>query len=230
MNDAGYALEPSAGAPGPGRNVPIAFTITGPLGRPVTSYDTHHEKKLHLIAVRHDFTGYQHVHPELTDDGIWHTELDLTPGPWRLFADIKPTDADARTLSADLTVSGDYKAQVGPEPSRFSRHDGYHVTVAGDLIPGEHSPVTMTITYQDRPVHDLEPYLGAYGHLVALRAGDLAYLHVHPDGSPDDDHTPSGPQVVFHAAIPSPGVYHLYLDFQHAGTVHTAAFVLPTVS
>src|SRR5438477_3662407 len=48
----------------------------------------------------------------------------------------------------------------------------------------------------------LQPYLGAYGHLVALRDGDLAYLHVHPDGAPGDGRTAAGPDVVFHAEVP----------------------------
>ena len=78
------------------------------------------------------------------------------------------------------------------------------------------------------PVTDLDPYLGAYGHLVALRAGDLAYLHVHPDGTPGDGTTPPGPDVVFYAAVPSAGTYHLYLDFKHQGVVRTAAFTVRT--
>ena len=41
--------------------------------------------------------------------------------------------------------------------------------------------LTLTVTKDGQPVTDLQPYLGAYGHLVALRAGDLAYLHVHPE-------------------------------------------------
>ena len=45
---------------------------------------------------------------------------------------------------------------------------------------------------------DLQPYLAAYGHLVALRQGDLAYLHVHPDGEPGDGRTKAGPDIVFH--------------------------------
>jgi hypothetical protein len=73
-------------------------------------------------------------------------------------------------------------------------------------------------------VTDLQPYLGAYGHLVALRDGDLAYLHVHPDGAPGDGRTAAGPQVTFYAEVPSSGSYRLYLDFQHAGTVRTAEF------
>ncbi|MEV6492826.1 hypothetical protein AB0M20_30025 [Actinoplanes sp. NPDC051633] len=68
-----------------------------------------------------------------------------------------------------------------------------------------------------KPVTDLQPYLGAYGHLVALRHGDLAYLHVHPDGTPGDGRTAAGPGIIFHADVPSAGAYRLYLDFQHAG-------------
>ena len=60
--------EPTAAA---GRRVPVAFTIEGPDGSPVTAYDVEHEKRLHLIAVRRDFSGFQHVHPEMADDGTW---------------------------------------------------------------------------------------------------------------------------------------------------------------
>jgi hypothetical protein len=82
----------------------------------------------------------------------------------------------------------------------------------------------LRISRDGRPVSDLQPYLGAYGHLVALRDGDLAYLHVHPDGAPGDGRTAAGPEVAFHAEVPSAGAYRLYLDFRHAGRVHTAEF------
>jgi hypothetical protein len=78
------------------------------------------------------------------------------------------------------------------------------------------------------PVTDLEPYLAAYGHLVALREGDLAYLHVHSEGAPGDGRTPAGPEIVFTAQVPSPGSYRLFLDFRHGGRVHTAAFTVAT--
>ena len=76
------------------------------------------------------------------------------------------------------------------------------------------------------PVTDLQPYLGAYGHLVTLREGDLAYLHVHPGGEPGDGTTRPGPDVEFGAEVPSAGRYHLYLDFRHDGVVRTAPFTL----
>jgi hypothetical protein len=212
----------------PGRDVGISFTIDGPDGKPVTQYDVEHEKRLHLIAVRRDFTGFQHVHPELDSDGVWSTELDLTSGQWRLFADFKATDADALTLGTDLAVDGDYRAEAPADESRTAEVDGYTVTLEGHLTAGKDAKLTLDVSRDGKPVTDLQPYLGAYGHLVALRAGDLAYLHVHPDGTPGDGTTKPGPNVVFYAAVPSGGTYHLYLDFKHDGVVRTAAFTVST--
>ena len=212
----------------PGRDVGISFTIDGPDGKPVTEYDVEHEKRLHLIAVRRDFTSFQHVHPELGSDGVWSTGLDLTSGQWRLFADFKPADADALTLGTDLTVDGDYRPEPPADESRTAQVDGYTVTLEGDLTAGRDAKLTLDVSRDGKPVTDLQPYLGAYGHLVALRAGDLAYLHVHPDGTPGDGTTKPGPSVVFYAAVPSGGTYHLYLDFKHDGVVRTAAFTVST--
>ncbi|WP_435770190.1 hypothetical protein [Nocardioides sp. SYSU DS0651] len=222
----GYTLalaDPHARA---GQDVPVRFTITGPDGRPVTEFDVEHEKRLHLIAVRRDHTGFQHVHPQMRGDGTWSTRLDLTPGSWRLFADFRATGAEALTLGADLAVPGDH-APVAPAPvSRTAQVDGYTVTLDGDLAAGGDARLTLSVSRDGRPVTDLQPYLGAYGHLVALREGDLAYLHVHPDGTPGDGSTHPGPDVVFHATVPSEGRYRLYLDFKHEGVVRTAAFTV----
>ena len=222
----GYTLDLAEDRTTPGDAVPVAFTITGPDGHPVTSYDVEHEKNLHLIAVRRDFTGFQHVHPQLSKNGEWSTELDLTAGQWRVFADFKARDAEAITLGADLAVQGGYRPVVREQESRTADVDGYAVTLDGDLAAGSDARLTRSVTRDGEPVTDLQPYLGAYGHLVALRSGDLAYLHVHPDGTPDDGTTRPGPHAVFYAAVPSAGTYHLFLDFKHDGVVHTAAFTV----
>lgn len=208
-----------------GAAAPISFTITGPDGEPVTAYDVEHEKRLHLIAVRRDFTGFQHVHPTL-DDGTWSTDLALTPGSWRIFADFKATGAEALTLGTDLAVDGDFTAAAPAQETRTATVDGYRVTLDGDLTAGSDAKLTVSVSKDGERVTDLQPYLGAYGHLVALRGGDLAYLHVHPDGEPGDGKTEPGPEVVFYATVPSAGTYHLYLDFQHDGVVRTAAFTV----
>ena len=61
---------------------------------------------------------------------------------------------------------------------------------------------------------------------MALRAGDLAYLHVHPAGAPGDGVNPAGPGITFYATAPTAGDYRLYLDFQHDGVVRTAEFTV----
>lgn len=222
----GYTLVLDDARADAGRAVPVSFTITGPDGAPVTSYDVEHEKQLHLIAVRRDFSGFQHVHPTLDDDGTWSTDLALTPGTWRLYADFKASGAAALTLGSDLAVQGDFEPAPPSGERRTANVDGYRVTLEGDLSAGADAKLTLSVSKDGRPVTDLQPYLGAYGHLVALRSGDLAYLHVHPDGEPGDGKTEPGPDVVFHTAVPSDGTYHLYLDFRHDGVVRTAAFTV----
>ncbi|MDE9366584.1 hypothetical protein PZ938_13305 [Luteipulveratus sp. YIM 133132] len=206
---------------------PVSFTVLDGDGRPVTAYDMQHEKQLHLIAVRRDLTGFQHVHPVLGSDGRWRTQLDLTPGQWRIFADFKATGGPALTLGDDLAVPGDYRP-APPARSTTTTVDGYTVTLTGRLTPGRTAPLTLSITKGGKPVRDLQPYLGAYGHLVTLREGDLAYLHVHPEGEPGDGKTPAGPGVTFEATAPSVGSYRMFLDFKHDGVVRTAELAVRT--
>jgi hypothetical protein len=227
VSSGGYTLALDDTVAEAGRDRPVSFVVEGP-GGPVTTYDLEHEKKLHLIAVRRDFSGFQHVHPTMAADGRWTTTLDLTSGQWRVFADFKPRDAEPLTLGADLSVPGRVPPADDPGTTREVVVDGYSVRLEGDLVAGEHSPVTLSVSRAGRPVTDLQPYLDAYGHLVALREGDLAYLHVHPEGEPGDGTTEPGPEIEFVAEVPSAGAYHLYLDFKHRGVVRTARFALDT--
>jgi hypothetical protein len=227
VSEDGYTLvldEPSLRA---GPAVPLAFRIEGPDGHAVTDYEVRHDEDLHLIAVRRDLAGYQHVHPERDADGVWRVPLDLSPGSWRVFADFAAAaDGEDRTLGTDLAVAGNYAPEALPEPFRTAAVDGYEVALDGDLVAGEGSELTLTVTRDGAPVTDLQPYLGAYGHLVALRIGDLAYLHVHPTGEPGDGVTPAGPGITFATTTPSPGSYRLFLDFKHGDVVRTAAFTV----
>jgi len=222
----GYSFRLDQAVVSPGTAAPVSFTIEDADGNPVTEYDEEHEKELHLIAVRRDFSGFQHVHPERAEDGTWSTTVNLTAGQWRLFADFKATGAEAITLGNDLAVRGDYQPAAAVADTRTATVDGYTVTLDGEVTPGEEARLSLNVTRDGSPVTDLEPYLGAYGHLVALRSGDLAYLHVHPEGTPGDGKTEPGPDVVFFAKVPSPDRYHLYLDFKHEGVVRTAAFTV----
>ncbi|MCW3814480.1 DUF748 domain-containing protein [Micromonospora sp. DR5-3] len=222
VSDRGYTLQPVTAPAGE-----FAFRITGPDGRPVTRYDVAHDKRMHLIVARRDLSGFRHVHPELAADGTWRVASPLAgPGVWRAFADFTPTGGAPLTLGVDVTVPGTLADRPLPAPAASTTVDGYTVTLSGTPQPGRTSPLTLSVSRDGRPVADLQPYLGAYGHLVALRQGDLAYLHVHPEGAPGDGRTPAGPQIRFAAEVPSAGTYRLYLDFRHGDAVHTAEFTV----
>jgi hypothetical protein len=226
VTEDGYRLAPLSGTLAVGAVQPFRFRILGPDGAPVTRYTTSHDKDLHLIVVRRDLSGFQHVHPALAADGTWSVPFAVAaPGQYRVFADFRPADrAEGLTLGVDVPAPGDYRPRPVPAAVRSTTVDGYTVTLAGDLTPGSSSELTLSVAAGGAPVTDLQPYLGAYGHLVALRDGDLAYLHVHPDGAPGDGRTTAGPQITFFAEVPSSGTYRLFLDFRHAGKVRTAEF------
>jgi hypothetical protein len=221
----GYTLTLNTDAPVVGPRVgisPLRFTITGPDGHAVTAYDEQHERDLHLVVVRRDLTGFQHVHPTLDPTaGEWTVDVDLTAGAWRVLADFQPSVGPALVLGADLLVPGEFAPEPLGADRLDARVDDYDVTLGGSFAAGEETVLTATVLRGGVPVTDLQPYLGAFGHLVSLRDGDLGYLHVHPgeDGGP-------GPAISFHTEFPGAGRYRLFLDFRHGDVVRTAAFTV----
>lgn len=227
---AGYTLVPQRTTFVPGEPAEFAFTISGSDGSPVTGFDLEHERRLHLIVVRRDTAGFQHLHPALGPDGVWRAPLALpAAGVYRALADLVPTGGPHLVLGTDLFAPGEFTPIV-VSPSRVAQLDGYQVRLDGELVAGGPSQVFVTISRDGAAVPDLEPYLGAFGHLVALRQNDLTYVHVHPDGAPPAPTDRAGPGVAFTAEVPTAGRYRLFLDFQHGGVVRTAEFTVSTAS
>ncbi|GAA3997822.1 hypothetical protein GCM10022384_51070 [Streptomyces marokkonensis] len=229
ISEDGYTLDLATSRVTAGQRTELRFTVRDDSGQAVTAYQREHDKELHLILASRDLATYRHLHPTRAADGAWSAPVDLPrAGDYRVFADFTPAEkrAENLTLGADLAASGRYEPAPLPALNSTARTDGYEVTLAGSLRPGGASELKLKVSRDGEPVNDLQPYLGAYGHLVALRSGDLAYLHVHPNGEPGDGTTKPGPEVSFTATAPSGGGYRLFLDFQHRGEVHTAAFTV----
>jgi hypothetical protein len=199
-----------------GIETPYRFRIVDEDG-PVTDFEIEHTKPMHLIVVRRDFVGFQHLHPEMRDDGTWETPVDLEDaGTYRVFADFV-IDGDKHTLGTDLFVAGDQVPRPLPAVDHIAdAADGYTVELAGAPVTGAESELEFVVRHDGDIVTDLPEYLGARGHLVALRDGDLAYLHVHADEE----------RLSFEADFPTAGAYRLFLQFQHGGEVRTAAFTV----
>lgn len=205
----------------------LRFRLVDDRNRAVRDFDVQHTKRMHLIVARRDLSTFQHLHPTMAADGTWSTPLTLTEaGTYRVFADVSH-DGEATTLASDLRVDGpaDLKALPAPRPVARSA-DGYEVRLAGngDARAGRETALRFAITKDGAPVHT-EPYLGAGGHLVALRDGDLAFLHVHPlEHGHDDEAGDAGEDIGFEATFPTTGRYRLFLQFQVDGRVQTVAF------
>lgn len=234
----GYTLAPVSAPAAVREQGKLSFRILHADGAPVTAFAPQHEKELHLIVVRSDGAQFRHVHPALDRaTGTWSIPWTWgAAGSYRVFADFAALHgpegqmAHPVTLTRTVEVAGFY-APVAPVASAQTAVDGLDVEIAGDLVPGSRSALTVTIRRDNAPVTTLQPYLGAFGHLVALREGDLAYLHVHPESTAplrqaQGPEATSGPEVHFGAHVSTAGRYLLYFDFQLDGSVHTASFVL----
>jgi hypothetical protein len=219
----GYTLRMGSTGFERGEESQLRFSIESASGESVTGFDELHERRMHLIVVRRDGAEFRHLHPDMDAAGTWMVrDIFSEAGVYRVFADFSVA-GEQRTLATDIFVSGgEFKARPFPAPQALDAVDGYEVELnAGDLVAGEPSELTFAVRKNDLPVTGLQPYLGADGHLVALREGDLAFLHVHPkDGRGGAD------EIVFEADFPTAGRYRLYLQFRHAGVVRTAEFTV----
>lgn len=225
----GYVLTPVRAPGAPNDPGILDFSILDSAGKPLLDYTTVHEKQLHLIVIRSDGAYFDHVHPALDKaTGTWSIPWTWNAaGTYRVYADFQPAANNEKlTLSRTVEVAGVFTPDRPVATRTVDQVAGYTVHLDGALAAGASAQLTARITRAGRPVTTMQPYLGAFGHLVALRDGDLAYLHVHPEGAEPVPGLMGGPVVSFAATAPTVGRYLLYFDFQVDGTVHTTTFVI----
>ncbi|MFC4148696.1 copper resistance protein CopC [Micromonospora mangrovi] len=222
----GYTLRPERRSQPAGRTENYRFRVVGADGQPVTRFAVVHDKPLHLVVVGRDLTGYQHLHPSMAPDGTWSVPLTLArAGTYRVYADFSllgPSGAATPlVLGVDHHVPGAYAPAAPPAPRPQATAGPFTVTMAGTPTAGSTVPMAFAVgrTGSSGPVA-VQRYLGAYGHLVVIREGDLGYVHVHPE-----------PELVngaisFWLTAPGAGRYAAFLDFEVDGTVHTAEYTI----
>ena len=218
---AGLRLAPLSRTLTAGASTTWRFRINGCDGKAVRHFDRDNTKLLHLIVVRTDLSGYQHLHPTLGSDGTFTIELQTArAGSYRAIADFV-IDARKYVLGTTLTAPGPVRSIPLAAPALEGAVDGYDVELQrpARLTAGQEAQLTFRITRHGQPVHDLEPYLGSFGHLVALHAPELAYSHVHPVSA-----DPASGAITFNTELSEHGTYRLFLQFQIRGRVHTVAF------
>jgi hypothetical protein len=214
----GYTFRPASQRLPRATDAEYRFQILGADGEPVREFEEEQRRRMHLIVVRRDMVLYRHLHPRMDAEGTWRVRLRLPQaGVYRAYADFQ-VEGERHTLAGDIMVAGPFAPQELPAPERLGSVEGYDVSLAA---PALRAGTRATLSYQARVPGArvrLQPYLGANGHLVALREGDLAYLHVHPTAAP------AGPdRVAFEATFPTAGRYRLFLQTKYDGRTRTVA-------
>jgi methionine-rich copper-binding protein CopC len=222
----GYTLQPAQRTQPVGATVDYRFRIVGADRQAATRFKVVHDKPLHMIVVGRDLSGYQHLHPAMASDGTWSIPLKLVrAGSYRVYADFSLAATDGTqlplVLGVDHHVPGTHTPAALPPAASQATTGPFTVSMEGTPTMGVTAPLYFRVSRTGAPgPSQLERYLGAYGHLVVVREGDLGYVHVHPEPDLVDG------AAKFWLAVPSPGRYRASFDFQVAGKVQTAQYTI----
>lgn len=199
----------------------------------VKDFDIAHEKIFHLIMVSKDLGWFAHEHPEQLPDGTFVIEQIFPAGTeYRIFADVAPKGAGSQVLPTSLKVGGakpNWDMTLKPTPLSLES-DGIKANLSAQekLLPiGKSTPLTFTITEpaSGKPMTDLEPYLGAFGHLILIHQDGQTFVHSHPMEDDAGIAASKAGRVTFNARFPKAGRYKAWGQFQRNGKVVTVPFV-----
>ena len=179
-----------------------------------------HEKKMHLLLVRDDMTQFQHLHPEVKD-GKWAVQTTISEaGAYNIYVDIAPNEESPTVLRVPVTIGGPTVTKQESKPAVSAQDGSVTATLvtSGPFKTNEHTQLRFQLTKNNQPAADIAPYLGAFGHVVAIRHGDADdFFHVHPV----TETKPTNGVVEFDAQFPITGRYTLYAQFNVGGSVKT---------
>jgi hypothetical protein len=209
-----------------GKPTTLKLMIHGADGEMVKTFEVVHEQKIHFIIVRDGLDQFAHVHPEVDAAGNATVSYTFpTGGNYWLYADHKPTGKGQATATAQVKVAGDIPAipVLTPNVPGEIPGNGLRAKVAVQSASGG-GEATITFDLMDtagKSVEDLQPYMGAMGHLVVLSSDGKEYVHAHPaEAKPG-----TSSRVVFQAHIMKSGLYKGWGQFRRMDTVRVVPFV-----
>jgi len=214
-------------APEAGKPVVLKLMIHDAGGAMLKDFDVVHEQKVHLIIVRDGLDTFAHIHPALDAAGnITASYTFPAGGTYRLFADHQPAGGEPATAIGQLMVAGDIPTapKLMPDAPGKVKGDGVDSQVAVENAKaGGEATIRFDLTDPaGEPANDIQPYMGAMGHLVVISEDGKEYVHAHPaEGKPA-----AGNVVAFQAHFPRAGLYKGWGQFRRGGEVRVVPFVV----
>ncbi len=220
----------------------LEFTIVDKDGQRLNKddYKVTHEKIMHVIVVSNDLAHFKHVHPVFdTGSNSYKLPSFIFPsaGEYRIFTDFEVAVHGKEMDMADH-AGVQYQDVLVGDPADFQHRplgsasatdevNGNKVDLKISDVKGGHAAtekrLDFTLTRDGQKVTNLEKYLGALGHLVILREGDLEYLHTHAISTDVNKQTGT---VSFEANFKKSGTYKAFGQFQQDGRVMTVSYVI----
>lgn len=209
----------------------LRMTLRDPeTGKPVSGFATVHDRLLHLFIVDRTLEYFAHVHPERAGEGVFEIDHPLPPGVYVLIADFLPLTGASQTVQRAIVTPG-YRGPLFPASPGLRQDMGVEKIVEGlrvrldatGLKAGREAVLRFTLADASTgaPVLDLEPFLGAPGHMLIVNADLTDANHAHPENQ-----TTRGPSVSFQPLMPAAGLYKIWVQFQRQGRVVTVPFVV----
>lgn len=213
----------------PNQKVPMAINIQDKQGNPVPDFDTFQEKLMHLIAVSDDLEFFEHIHPVYQGNGRFEFNINFPKsGSYSLFSDYKPSGAKEVVSVIKTQVPGDNSKSVADINFDLTKLVEDTKVNMSFLEPKVEPNKELTVTFDlrqpqnDKPIQDLQPYLGERGHLVILKQSPSLsskdYIHAHAMKN-----SPNG-LVQFMAVFPQTGKYKLWGQFNRNGKIVVSDF------
>ncbi len=214
--------------PNANEEIPFSILIKDKSGKPIQTFETIHEKKMHLFIVSKDLSYFSHIHPKYKGNG----EFDFTTsfpagGDYKLISEFTPKGGGDPSVESQWVHIDGETAEGIPlvlDQKLTKVVNGKKVTLSFDHIMAGmtvHMNFTIRDAASNQPIKNLQPYLGAMGHAVAMSGDAEKYLHIHPMATEGN-----GPKVTFMTVFPKKGIYKVWGQFQHEGQVFTVPFVI----
>ncbi len=194
-------------------------------GKPLTNdrLKEVHTKKMHVLAVDHTLTDYQHLHPT-PSNRPGEYKFAFTPrnhGAYRLWVDITPLDTDEQEYTVfDLQGIESGTEEVVRIVNNSVTVDGLTFQLAFDtpLKVGTSSVGKVVISKDGKPFAQLEPVMGAFAHVVAINKDRNTIAHVHPMGKePSNQSDRGGPELQFHIEPTKQGFTKIFVQVRVNG-------------